>query len=99
MSITNHSQVQINVNSPNYKLACELGYELSNQDYIDVFNYAKLVQSEYLRADTSPKPLKTVKALSEVSESPLACNNDRQKYSEDLWIKHLREYFESGMNV
>lgn len=94
MSIPNQFQDQNSVNSPNYKLACELGYELSNQDYIEVFNYAKLVQNEYLRVDTSPKPLKV--AL--VSEPPSAYNHERQKYSEDLWIKHLREYFESERN-
>ena len=102
MSNLNGSLEKVNDNSINYKLARELGYELSKQDYADMLKYAKLVQNEYSKVlETSPRPKKQARPLDRPSSSDinlLNCNIKRHVYPEDLWIKHLREYFESEKN-
>lgn len=89
-------------NSPNYKLACDLGYELTKNEYLDVYNYAKLVRNEYLKAsEASParasphQSLNNPNLSSSYSNSYLKSKQDSNFYPEDLWIKHLREYFDS----
>lgn len=84
-------------NSPNFKLARELGYELSSNEYLEMYKYAELVQEEFKKAaETSPRPKKQAKTLSR----PLPRTNSSSLFSfyEDLWIKHLREYFENKLN-
>lgn len=90
---------KVHDNSLNYSLACELGYELSKQDYDDMLNYAKLVQKEYSKAvETSPRPKKQTKTLGGLSDINLHKSSIKRHTYEDLWIKHLREYFENKMN-
>jgi hypothetical protein len=102
MSASNAPLEQVHDNSLNYTLACELGYELSRQEYYDMLNYAKLVQKEYSMAmETSQRrkrQTKTVDRPSLYSIDSRDPNLKRQIYSEDLWIKLLRQYFESEMN-
>lgn len=99
MSFSNGSFDQAYENMPNYNLACDLGYELSKRDYEDMLNYAKLVQKEHsLTAETSPRTKKQVKTFRRASssESHIPIFYAKRKiYFEDLWIKQLREYYES----
>ena len=82
-----------------YKLACELGYELSKTEYYDLYNYAKLVQSEYSTLTCNyERPIKKAKSScilksgSSYSSVPISNKNtENQNFNEDLWIKYLRE--------
>lgn len=87
-------------NSPDYKLACELGYELSKKDFTDLYEYSNLVLLDYSNHKLPP-------SLSKYSGSfPISGSSSRStfpsrsnlSYNEDLWIKYLRDYFESGSN-
>ena len=101
MSDSNDTSEKFLVNSPNYNLARELGYELSKEDYSDMLNYAKLVQKEYSKVrETSPRLRKHARTDNQTcsSKSSLTIGNRREIYFEDLWIKTLREYFESELN-
>lgn len=82
-------------NSPNFALARELGYELSNNDYLEMYKYAGLVQEEFKKcSETSPKLRNQTKPLSRT----LSKTSILSTCHEDLWIKHLREYFECKSN-
>lgn len=102
MNTSNGFIKQVHDNPCNYKLACELGYKLSKQDYDDMLSYAKLVQIEYSKIlETSPRPKKQARPSDRPSSSDIISPNynlKRHVYSEDLWIKFLREYFESEIN-
>ena len=87
--------------SLNYKLACELGYELSKNDYSDMLKYAKLVQNEYLKVSEhslSPKQIFEQSKTVISSKAPSCSIAAPTFHSEDLWIKQLREYFYTKRN-
>lgn len=84
--------------SADYKLACELGYELSKTEYYDLYKYAKLVQLEYSTSTCNyERPIKKAKSCilrSGSSYSSVSLSNkntENQNCNEDLWIKYLRE--------
>ena len=102
MSTSDATEEKVLNSSLNYKVACELGYELSNRDYDEMINYAKLVQKEFSKVtETSLRPKKQSTPLLESSLSDTHLQkSDRNQfvYFEDLWIKRLRECFENEIN-
>lgn len=105
MSHSNESPSHASESSLNYKLACDLGYELSKNEYFEMYNYAKIVRNEYLKASETPSPptkVKVSETRNQLSSSRISSSSSFKLnncntiiYSEDLWIKHLREYFDN----
>lgn len=89
-----------NSSEPNYNLALQLGYELSEKDFIEVYNYAKLVQQEYQKIPCSPTQFPSRNSRPSFSSSTSLSRLARSSSShcEDLWIKHLRECFNSSIS-
>ena len=81
---------------PNYSLALQLGYELSEKDFIEVYNYAKLVKQEYKKIPSSPTPVLVRSSRPSLSSTNLSRIVNDGSHFEDLWIKHLRECFDSA---
>ena len=95
----------MNTSAPDYRLACDLGYELSKNEFDDMYKYAKLVQKECsntletstLSSKIDNIPIQTLLSSPYSSTSSESLNLNRKHFSEDLWIKCLRELFESDL--
>lgn len=84
------------VSDPDYRLAREMGYELSKEQFSELFKYARLVQKEHIndtvtlgRSQDDDARFKTH------SNSRIYFNKTSNFYPEDLWIQYLRDYFDS----
>lgn len=86
------SDYESQLSYPDYKIACELGYELSKSDFKELTEYSKKVRSEvYYRNELSScGPFQ--RSLSNSSSKSNFSSN------EDLWIQYLRSFFDSGSN-
>lgn len=90
----NTSGSPLSASSPNYKLAREFGYELSKEQFSELYNYARMVQKEHSNEpELSDQPLNNVKS-SKSPNSKSSLIKSRSNVSEDFWIKYLRESFE-----
>lgn len=80
---------QTSIDSSNYHLARDMGYELSIDQFSELYKYAKMVHNEQFE-----DPVVPIKSSNLILSSEKLKNSYRV-YSEDLWIKYLREYFDS----
>ena len=90
----NDSTLISSSSSPNYRVARELGYELSKEQFSELYNYARMVQKEHTN---EPELLDRSTNTAIRSNSKSNCNliKIRNFYAEDFWMKYLRECFEN----
>lgn len=72
-----------------------MGYELSKEQFSELFKYARMVQNEHINdLETLEQSKKDARSMSH-SNSRIYLNKTRNFYPEDLWIQYLRDYFDS----
>lgn len=91
--------MSVSANSPNFKLAQDLGYELSSSEYLEMYKYAELVQEEVKTSESTETIVLSNRHDKILNKTLIKTNlSSLSFYYEDLWIKHLREHFENKLN-